>query len=80
MTKINHSCCLAAGGQLPFVRKAFKMACLSYQPNKVTHDDKVYSRQELLDKVKLMLQNIKDQLPDSDRLDTFQDFENITVK
>jgi hypothetical protein len=40
------------------VEKAFKMACLSYRPNKCTHRDEIYSRRDLLDKKEMILQKI----------------------
>jgi len=47
--KINKNC-TSCSGQLPFMKKAFKMACLAYEPSPVTLYDELVSRDELLDR------------------------------
>ena len=40
--------CLSCSGQINFVKNAFKIACLNYQPGKVLYSDKTYTREELI--------------------------------
>ena len=48
--------CMSCTGQLNFVKKAFKIACLAYQPSKILYEENVFSRKELLSK-KIELQS-----------------------
>ena len=48
--------CMSCTGQINFVKKAFKIACLAYQPSKILYDENVFSRKELLSK-KIELQS-----------------------
>jgi hypothetical protein len=45
--KINQNC-TSCGGNASFVNKAFKIACLNYASSKITFDEEVWSRNELL--------------------------------
>lgn len=42
--------CVSCSGQVNFLQKALKLACLSYKPSKILFEDQVYSRKELLEK------------------------------
>ena len=46
--KVNHNC-LQCSGNAMFIRKAFKMACLSYGSSKVNFENRNYKRTELLE-------------------------------
>ena len=47
--------CMQCSGNASFIKKAFKMACLSYQSSKVKYQDQEYSREELLFKRQLAI-------------------------
>ena len=40
--------CLQCSGNASFIKKAFKLACLSYQSSKVRYQNVDYTREELL--------------------------------
>ena len=45
--QVNNNC-LQCSGNAMYIKKAFKMACLSYGSTKVRFDHKLYDRTELL--------------------------------
>ena len=45
--------CLQCSGNASFIKKAFKLACLSYQSSKVRYQNADYTREELLFKRQL---------------------------
>lgn len=42
--------CMSCSGQINFLKKAFKTACLNYQPSKILYEENIFSRKELLSK------------------------------
>ena len=47
--------CLQCSGNASFIKKAFKLACLTYQTSKVQYQNQEYSREELLFKRQLVI-------------------------
>ena len=44
--KVNHACAQCSANP-DMIRKAFKIACLTYRENRVMHEGTLYSREEL---------------------------------
>ena len=49
--------CVSCSGKMPFVKNAFKLACISYQPGKVLYAQKADTRVNLIKKRENLLFN-----------------------
>ena len=52
--QVNNNC-LQCSGNAMFIKKAFKLACLTYGSTKVSYENRQYDRQELLEMRDIML-------------------------
>ena len=68
---------MSCSGQLPFMKQAFKMACLAYQPSKVVYDEEPFNRLELLHKRAKMLEKQKGFIKKDRHLETFREDSKI---
>ena len=72
--QVNNNC-LQCSGNAMYIRKAFKMACLTYGSTKVNFENRKYERTELLDIRDTMLQNGND-IDIQGMLERFENQEN----
>jgi hypothetical protein len=60
------------------IEKAFKMACLTYNPSEIKIDDQYFTREEILEISTNILERLKNKM-DGERKDEI-DFNNLNLK
>ena len=56
--QVNNNC-LQCSGNASFIKKAFKLACLTYASSRVKHDEVFYSREDLMEKRQSLIDKIE---------------------